>query len=897
MPPLQPDSEFSRIWSRRYQRAALWVAAAVAAYGLVALATRSAGAVLTQTAPATLLGLLLAALAVLLLAPAAGLGAPCRLAGRLAAAALLLLGLAFWSGHGPAALGVLPGVWNLCFVLAAASLLAKPWWPRNAVATDMFVGFLGYTVALERLFRIPLVRQPAPSPLYFDAGLSVFALSIAWMLSFPRQRPVGYFIEAGSAGTVLRRVLPVTLLFPVLLVALSALQLRVHGMPAQVGSWVLMLCAVIFGAALVWIIAAALDRMDHDRAAAERDLRLSEERYRLLFEHNPEPMWIYDAESLAFLDVNDSAQRVYGYTRAEFLAMRLPDLAPPGGESDSRRATKDGRVLEVEVFDQPATWYGRPARVAFVHDVTLRRHTEAQLRESEARVRILLESTIEGILAVDTDGRCVWCNPAVVRLLGYDSAADLMGKNAHELFHHSHADGTPYPAAECPMAQAVGEGRALAFHDETLWRANGSSFPADYRSSPLRRDGHIVGAVVTFADVSERKSLQAQFQQAQKMEAVGRLAAGIAHDFNNLLTVINGYAEMLLRRPDADVPAKAVSIRKAGERAAGLTQQLLAFSRQQVLQPQVLNLNAVLAEMDPLLRRILGEDLALETHLAPHLAGVRADPGQIGQVLMNLVVNARDAMPNGGRLTLETGNVELDAHYAATHPEVVPGPYVMLAVTDNGAGMDAATLAHIFEPFFTTKPAGQGTGLGLATVFGIVKQSGGSVAAYSELGRGTSMKIYLPSLGAAATATAAPAPVAAALRGRETLLIVEDEESVRHLVCEVLQESGYTVLAAASPVEALALCDRYTGPLDLLVTDVVMPGLDGRRLANQLLERRPGLAVLFISGYPDKAIAHNRELDASLAFIQKPFTPEALARKVRAVLDAHPGAQAAATAS
>ncbi len=893
---LQPKAGFSRIWSQRYQVAALWVAAAVALYALLALAGRALGHPFAS-GPATVLGLLFAALAVLLLAPRqSAVPLRRRALGWALAAALLLLGLASAAHRLPVALEPLPGAWLLCFFLLALSLLAKPAWPRTAVATDMFVGFLGYVVVLERLFRLPDADRPGATPLHLLSGLCVFALSVAWMLSFPSQRPVGYFTETGSAGTLLRRVLPITLLFPVLLVVLTALQRNVPRLPAQLGGWVVMLCAVGFGAALIWIIAASLDRMDLARAAAERDLRLSEERYRLLFENNPEPMWIYDAESLRFLDVNDTALRIYGYTRAEFLALRLPDLAPPGDDTGARRVTKLGRVLEVEAFDQPATWYGRPARVAFVHDVTARRQTDAQLRESEARVRILLETTLEGILAVDAQGHCEWCNPAVARMLGFASTDDLLGKNAHQLFHHSHADGTPFPAADCPMVQAIAQGRSLAVHDETLWRADGSSFPADYCSCPLWRDGHIVGAVVSFSDVSERKALQAQFHQAQKMEAVGRLAAGIAHDFNNLLTVVNGYAEMLLRHPDApDVATKAANIRKAGERAAGLTQQLLAFSRQQVLQPRVLDLNLVLAEMDPLLRRILGEDLALETHFASNLASVRADPGQIDQVLMNLVVNARDAMPNGGRLTLETANVEIDARYAATHPEVAPGPYVMLAVTDSGIGMDAATLAHIFEPFFTTKPAGQGTGLGLATVFGIVKQSGGSVAAYSEPGRGTSMKVYLPSLAAAAE-PADPAAAPAVLRGHETLLVVEDEESVRHLVCEVLEESGYTVLAAPGPDHALALLADYAGPLDLLVTDVVMPGLNGRLLADRLLQLRPSLAILFISGYPDKAIAHNRELEAGLAFIQKPFTPEALARKVRAVLDARPGASAQAAA-
>ncbi|HET9784622.1 MAG TPA: response regulator, partial [Terriglobales bacterium] len=481
-----------------------------------------------------------------------------------------------------------------------------------------------------------------------------------------------------------------------------------------------------------------------------------------------------------------------------------------------------------------------------------------------------------------------------VSMLGLSSASELEGKNVHDLCHHSRRDGSPYPAAECVLRQAIQEGKSLRLDEETFWRADGSSFPGDVHINPLRRNGEILGAVVAISDASERQSLRAQFQQAQKMEAVGRLAAGVAHDFNNLLTVINGYSELLLARPEvfshhAPTATKLAGILKAGERAAGLTRQLLAFSRQQVLEPRLLDLNQLLKEMDPLLRRVIGEDLELTTACEPALGTVKADPGQLSQILMNLVVNARDAMPSGGRLTVETANVVLDETYCATHPEITPGAYVMFAVTDTGTGMDAPTLARLFEPFFTTKPVGRGTGLGLATVHGIVKENGGSIAAYSELGHGTSMKVYLPRQGAPADAAADRSIEVA--RGSETILLVEDEDAVRRVVSEILSTQGYQVVAASRPTQAVELARRQRP--DLVITDVVMPEMDGRALVTQLTTLHPGLAVLFASGYPDRAIAQHRELDPGVAFIQKPFTSAVLAAKVRRVLDDSPTALAA----
>jgi PAS domain S-box-containing protein len=377
-----------------------------------------------------------------------------------------------------------------------------------------------------------------------------------------------------------------------------------------------------------------------------------------------------------------------------------------------------------------------------------------------------------------------------------------------------------------------------------------------------------------------------QLRQSQKMEAVGQLAGGIAHDFNNLLTAITGYSELTLRRLQAEDPLyrNVTEIKKAGERAASLTRQLLAFSRKQVLQPKVLALNSIISEVEKMLSRLIGEDIELRTVLEPQLGSIKADPGQIEQVLLNLAVNARDAMPHGGKLTIETGNVYLDGEYAKQHIAVNPGHYVMLAVSDSGTGMDEKTQARIFEPFFTTKEAGKGTGLGLSTVYGIVKQSGGNIWVYSEVGRGTSFKVYLPHVDEGAQEYKRSAEPEDALQGTEMILLAEDEEMVRKLAREVLEMYGYKVLEAANGGAALLICERHQEPIDLLITDVIMPEMGGRELADRLSQLRPEMKVLYMSGYTDNAIVHQGVLDEGANFIQKPFSPQTLASKVREVL-------------
>ncbi|OLC41470.1 MAG: hypothetical protein AUH74_05820 [Nitrospirae bacterium 13_1_40CM_4_62_6] len=384
------------------------------------------------------------------------------------------------------------------------------------------------------------------------------------------------------------------------------------------------------------------------------------------------------------------------------------------------------------------------------------------------------------------------------------------------------------------------------------------------------------------------RSMEEQFRQAQKIEAIGRLAGGVAHDFNNLMTVVTGYSELILTRlgPDDPLCREIEEIKKAGDRATTLTGQLLAFSRKQVLAPKVLDLNAVVSNINGMLRRLLAEDIELHTVVAPVLGRVKADPGQLEQVIMNLVVNARDAMPGGGRLTIETKNVELDKVYAQSHVSVKPGAYVMLAITDGGSGMDATTQARIFEPFFTTKEPGKGTGLGLSTVYGVVKQSGGYIWVYSELGRGTTFKIYLPRVEDELEARALSHGPAETLQGSETILLAEDEDMVRALARRILTSHGYTVLEARDGTECLQICQAHTGTIHLLMTDVVMPGLSGRAVADRVAPLRPDMKVLYLSGYADNAVVHHGLLDSGRAFLQKPFSPRTLAHKVREVLDA-----------
>jgi PAS domain S-box-containing protein len=513
--------------------------------------------------------------------------------------------------------------------------------------------------------------------------------------------------------------------------------------------------------------------------------------------------------------------------------------------------------------------------------VYLRRQRQAEhaLRESEQRYRALFESSPFPTWVQDAETLAILAvNGAAVERYGY-TRQEFQGLTARDL------RVTADLRSLNEQLDKIGTDAAPEVHTARHRTKDGTELEVEVNGRAVELGGRRV-RLVSIRDVTERKRLEEQFRQAQKMEAVGRLAGGVAHDFNNVLNVILGYVELTLRTMEEGDRRRRnlLEIRKAGDHAASLTRQLLAFGRGQVLQPRVLDLNAVVVDMDRMLRRMIGEDVELVTALCADLGHVKADPSQIDQVILNLAVNARDAMPGGGKLTIETADVELDGH---GQPVLPAGRYVMLAVTDTGCGMPKNVQEHIFEPFFTTKEKDKGTGLGLATVYGIVKQSGGGIAVYSEVDAGSTFKIYLPRVEASADAAPAGAHVAEAAGGSETVLLVEDDPAVRALTFEVLTESGYQVLAASGGPEAITLVESHPARIDLLLTDVVMPRMNGRELARRLHEIRPGLATLYMSGYAPGAIVHQGVLEPGLAFIAKPLRPADLTRKVREVLDAH----------
>jgi PAS domain S-box-containing protein len=545
---------------------------------------------------------------------------------------------------------------------------------------------------------------------------------------------------------------------------------------------------------------------------------------------------------------------------------------------------RDGSTLPVEMV---ITSLSDGGVVCVSRDMSARREAENARAQAEAKYRMLVEqvAAISYIAELGIHGEWLYVSPQVETMFGFSSEEWLTDSRAWTKHVH-------------PEDQNIVEAAEEASQ-------RGERFQAEYRV--IRKDGRIIWvsdtAVVVegsdahplmegiIVDITDRKQLETQLQQARRMEAIGRLAGGIAHDFNNLLTIIKGYTELALRRPriSPELQADVERIEDASERASTLVRQLLAFSRRQALQPKLLDLNSIVIGLDKLLRRLMDEDVRFTTVTGKDIGTIKADPAQMEQVIMNLVVNARDAMPKGGRLTIETANVELDEVYASDHVTVKPGRYVMLAVSDTGMGMSRETVAHIFEPFYTTKESGRGTGLGLSTVYGIVKQSGGYVWVYSELGRGSSFKVYLPRVEQAPEALAATKPVTTEQKGSETILLVEDQPQVRELARMALSEKGYTVLVTSSPEDAESACAKHATDIHLLLTDLIMPGISGRELATRLTARRPKMRVLYMSGYTFSIMAQGSVqggmLEDGMAFLQKPFTPSALTEKVREVLD------------
>jgi len=640
-----------------------------------------------------------------------------------------------------------------------------------------------------------------------------------------------------------------------------------------------------------------------DQKKAEELLIESEARYRNLFDNNPYSMWVYDVETLRFLAVNNAATMQYGFTEAEFLAMDITQIRPSrdipsvvrkaagtnrrihsSGEWTHRK--RDGTEFNVEITSHGVDFEGKLGRLVLAHDISERVRAEELLKQSEEKYRDLFENANDLIYTHDLDGNFLSLNHAGEIIIGY-TAGDAIGRNIAEVVSPEFMD-----TVKRVIGSKINGGPATNYELDVIAK-DGKTISLEVNSRLIINDGKPVGVQGIGRDVTARRSAEEalrkseeQLMQAQKLESIGILAGGISHDFNNMLTAINGYSELILRRIPADDPIRGnvEEIKKAGERSAALTRQLLAFSRRQILLPKVLNINEIITETTAMLGRLIGADISISTALDQELGSVEADPGQLAQVLMNLAVNARDAMDDGGTIVFETANVYLDEPYAVRHIGVRPGEYVMLAVSDTGTGMDEATSKRIFEPFFTTKETGRGTGLGLSTVYGIVKQSGGNIWVYSEPGKGTTFKVYLPRV-----STVADLEVSASMHvnrhGTETILLAEDEAVVRKLTCEILESYGYTVIEAHNGIEALEISKDLKIEIDLLMTDIVMPKMGGRELASQILEIRPGLRVLFASGYTDDAIMRHGIIDEGTNFIQKPFSSEALTLKIRNLLD------------
>ncbi|MBX6320681.1 MAG: CHASE domain-containing protein [Rhodospirillaceae bacterium] len=632
---------------------------------------------------------------------------------------------------------------------------------------------------------------------------------------------------------------------------------------------------------------------------SNEQLRRKEADFRYLFEKNPSVMWIYDHDSYRFLEVNEAAVALYGWSREEFLSMTIMDIRPPEDvprlveviralpeglrhSGEWRHRTRDGRELIVDMVSYAFVFGGRRACLVVVRDMTQYRRAQAALAESEERFRTMADSMPALLWVDDAAGNTIFVNKPWLDYTGRPLSAEL-GEGWIESVHPEDRDLLTHAYG------AAVEARAPFEVQYRLRQADGAYRWFLDRGTPrFAADGAFLGFIGVLLDITELRNARAQLEQAQKMETVGRLTGGVAHDFNNLLTVIIGNAEILSDELAGDVRlGKAARVvLAAAERGAELTRRMLAFARRQQLQPRLIDMRALVEGLEGMLRRTLGEDIEVEVHGREGLWPTVADPVQLESAILNLAINARDAMPAGGKLTIGMENVHLDADYAARNAEVAVGDYVMLAVSDTGTGMAPDVLERAFEPFFTTKEVGKGSGLGLSTVYGFVKQSGGHVKAYSEVGHGTTVRIYLPRAGAtraeavAAEASAQPAPT-----GGEAILVVEDDPAVRAQAEDQLRTLGYRVIGAADGPAALALLAAHP-EIDLLFTDVIMPGgLNGRQLAEEAVRLRPGLKVLFTSGYAEDAILHHGRLPRGVNLLNKPYRRQDLAVKVRSVLD------------
>jgi PAS domain S-box-containing protein len=644
----------------------------------------------------------------------------------------------------------------------------------------------------------------------------------------------------------------------------------------------------------------------------EEALQESEEQFRIINESALDAVLLMDDKGRAVY-VNPATEKMFGFTKSELIGRDVHSRLMPerycesffkgfrefertgAGPAVGRvlevfAKRKDGREIPIEIAIAPIPRGDRCWTSAVIRDITERKEAEEALRESEKKYRTILESIEDGYYEVDLAGNFTFFNDSVCRILGYPRD-ELMGMNNRQFMNEENAR----KAFETFNHVYVTGKADRAFDWEVITKDGGIRFFEASVSLIRNKEDRPTGFQGICRDITERKQsegerekLRSQLMQVQKLESVGQLAGGIAHDFNNLLTTILGNVGLMLMDIPEDDPLRegVEEVKTSGERAAALTKQLLAFSRKQILQPEVMNLNGTIRDMEKMLRRMIRENINVQTVLAPNLGRVEADVGQIEQMIMNLVVNAGDAMPEGGTITIETGNVYLDDTYAKSHIDVTPGDYVMMSVSDTGIGMTEEVRAQVFEPFFTTKEKGKGTGLGLSTVYGIVKQSNGAIKVFSQSGEGATFKVYLPRVDQSALQTESVERSINNLTGTETVLVVEDDEQVRKFAVKSLKGYGYTVLFAANGEEAIDVAGRYSETIHLLLTDVIMPGMNSKDMAEYLKRSRPDVKVLYMSGYTDNAIVHHGVLDPDVAFVNKPFTPGDLGRKVREVLDA-----------
>ena len=783
---------------------------------------------------------------------------------------------------------------------------------RNLLLSSGFI--LRILTARSKQQRDLYLRLGAPLVLYSlgfwmaKRGISLWSnhlgswFDLGWTLPFLLIVILAFGWKGESAESEPRKVIGYVPVLTAFLLTLSlpglALWLRVTRGPLSLQEAYLF-AGSIFAVFICFFarLALALRRQRHTFEL----LQSSEQRYRALFERNLAGVFRTALDG-KYLDCNEAYARIYGYdSREEVLASNVLDLYLNPAERTERLAwireqrtitnaeysmrRKDGSLIWVL---QSASLLRDPQGKEFIEgitlDVTERKVAEGKILDWKNRYEAALQASGQIIYEWRPQSNQATFGGNVEAILGYtpEDLASVPGL-WRELIHPEDLENY---AKEVNRVLALGRD---TLHIEYRMRNKDGQFITVKDEGRLERDssgklGRVVGYIT---NITEQRALESQLLQAQKMEAVGRLAGGLAHDFNNLLTVIKGYCHMVSEEPfpPESVRANAAHIDAAAERAAALTRHLLAFSRKQVLQPKVIDLNELILNLDKMLRRLIGEDVQVETVTAANLGAVKADPGQIEQVIMNLVVNARDAMPTGGKLTLETANVMLDEDYSREHEGVSPGRYVMFAVSDTGSGIDARTLAHIFEPFFTTKEMGRGTGLGLSTVYGIIKQSGGHIWVYSEPEHGTTFKIYMARVEDATERVVRHDRSSTMVRGTETILLVEDDKQVRDLTHSILAGCGYSVLVAEDGPAVAKFCQSHAGDIDLLLTDVVMPTISGRQVASQISVRWPRVRVLFMSGYTENSIVHHGVLDSDTQFLAKPFTPAALADKVREVLD------------